>query len=110
MFSVSFLKRQKIFNLNPIALRMAKTLWSFGHSEYRVNDFLFALEDIALLNTDLLIKEGICSYRSKFFPLKEEKLLKGVGGGNFNFNDFPFALEDITRLNIDLLLKERICS
>ena len=35
-----------IFVFNPIALRMAKTLWSFGHSECsRVNGHVGLLHD-----------------------------------------------------------------
>ena len=43
--------------LNPIALRMAKTLWSFGHSEYsRVNAYEFTG----------IIRNSNCIYRSSW--------------------------------------------
>ena len=40
-------------------------------------DFLFAsLDDKALSKAGLLLKVGICSYRSKFFPLRVDPIEK----------------------------------
>ena len=74
----------RIVRLNPIALRMAKTLWSFGHSECNwvkvydytsmffchvtngnnICDFLFASLDNKTFkeNRDAFLKERICFY------------------------------------------------
>ena len=75
----------EVVYVNPIALRMAKTLWSFGHSECsrvredlheRVATHTFSFAIFSSGNQSL--EKRICFIRYKFFPVRANHIL-GAG-------------------------------